>query len=483
MFLARDASSPTVITIFFLLTAIVFSKQSMQAQDNNDLGDPHFHDQLQDGFFLSSGYDEFTDGITGSNDQADNDMSPISRFLHITAPQYTTTTGLPQLLMDETGAAPSSSSSIPTPGPSSTSKPLDAGDNIHPLIPYSAQLDSFYHPPVPQLPAESSQPERPERQRRPRPCITPYFIPEPRVSWPSQPTTTMAALETMQPAMAPITISAAVQPATPALVVINVRPDVKKQIVDRAKRRIARFVLMTFAMAGTDDEKAALVSLVISEATSVPGMNVTIKTTSSQRQQVTVAWNNTFRKLLAMVRSCLALGYSFYPPVDSSLTPVQFRGRVITALINDTRNPLAFMHKFTVDADGNVTILDGVLNNPLIFHIAIHFIWCSDLSISEFLSTSTSDRLQQLNYAIAAIGAVAKLVLREQTPHPPVILPFTQLEGSETFDDIMCHISNLDHVQKIMFDYQKSHMLNVGDSQVLSTNVLAQLDMMMTRVE
>lgn len=63
-----------------------------------------------------------------------------------------------------------------------------------------------------------------------------------------------------------------------------------------------------------------------------------------------VVWNNAFRKLLVMVRSCLALGYSFYPPLDSSLTPAQFRGRVIAALINDTRNPLAFMHRFTVDA-------------------------------------------------------------------------------------------------------------------------------------
>ncbi|KAG2066511.1 hypothetical protein BDR04DRAFT_1160180 [Suillus decipiens] len=268
MFLAHDASSSTVITIFFLPTAIVFSKQSMQAQDNNDLGNPHFHDQLQDKFFLSSGYDGFTDGITGSNN---NDMSLISRFLHITDPQYMTTTGsLPQSLMDKTGAAPSSSSSIPIPGPSSTSKPLNTGDDIHPLIPYSAQLDSFYHLPVPQLPAESSQPECPERQRRPQPSVTPYFIPEPRVSWSSQPTTTMAALKTMQPVMAPITIPAAVQPAMPALVIINVRPDVKKQIVDHAKQRIARFVLTTFAMAGTDDEKAALVSLAISEATSVP---------------------------------------------------------------------------------------------------------------------------------------------------------------------------------------------------------------------
>ncbi|KAG2096552.1 uncharacterized protein F5147DRAFT_656610 [Suillus discolor] len=295
----------------------------------------------------------------------------------------------------------------------------------------------------------------------------------------------MAALNIMQPAMAPImqpvmAIPTTVQPNMPPLVVINVRPNVKKQIVDCAKRRITRFVLTMSAMAGTDDEKAALVSLTISEATSVL---VTIKTTSNQHQQVMVTWHNTFCKLLAMVQSCLALGYSFYHPLDSSLMPVQFCGHVITALINNICNPLAFMHKFTVDADRNVTILDWVLDDPLIFHVAIYFIWCSDLSISEFLSTSTSHQLQQLNYAITTIGAVAKLVLQEQIPHPPVILPFTQLEGSETSDNIMHHIGNLDSVQKTVFDYQKSHMLNIGDLQVLSTNILAQLDMMMAEVQ
>ncbi|KAG2130429.1 uncharacterized protein EDB93DRAFT_1255911 [Suillus bovinus] len=232
MFLARDASSPTVITIFFFPTAILFSKQSMQAQDNDDLGNPHFHNQLRDEFFLSSGYDEFTDGITSLNN---NVMSPISRFLHITDPQYMTTTGsLPQSLTDEIDAAPSSSSSIPIPGPSSASNPLNAGDNIHSLIPYSAQLDSFYHPPVPQLPAELvSQPSQPTSTMAALDTMQ-HFIPEPRVSQPSQPTTTTAALNTMQPMMPPTTIPAAVQPTT-ALVVINVRPNVKKQIVDRAK--------------------------------------------------------------------------------------------------------------------------------------------------------------------------------------------------------------------------------------------------------
>ncbi|KAG2366008.1 hypothetical protein BDR07DRAFT_1373951 [Suillus spraguei] len=199
MFLALDASSPTMITIFFLPTAIVFSKQSMQAQDNNDLGDPHFHDQLQDRFFLLSGYNGFTDGITGSND-----------------PQYTTTTGsLPQSLTDET---------------------------------------------VPQLPAESSQPEHTERQRRLDPpshhtsYLSPEFLGLSAHNHNGCPRDHAAC-------NGPYHYPPAVQPAMPALVIINVRPNVKKQIVDHAKQRIARFVLTTFAMAGIDDEKAALVFL------------------------------------------------------------------------------------------------------------------------------------------------------------------------------------------------------------------------------
>ncbi|KAG1772878.1 hypothetical protein EV702DRAFT_1201346 [Suillus placidus] len=279
------------------------------------------------------------------------------------------------------------------------------------------------------------------------------------------------------------TIPTTVQPTASAPVVIDVRPKVRKQIVIRAKKRIMRFILTTSAMAGTDNERVTLVSLAISEATSMLGMNVTIKTTSSQHQQVMVAWNNTFRKLLVMVWSCLGLGYSFYPLLDSNLTPVEFWGRVIAALINDTHNPLAFMHKFTVDADANITILQGVLDNPLIFHIVIHLIWCSDLGISEFLSATTPHQLQQLDYAIAAVGAAVKLALREQIPHPPVILPFTQVEGSETFNAIVHHIGGLDGVQKIILDHWKSHMLNIGNSQVLSTNVLAQLDMMMAGVQ
>ncbi|KAG1866754.1 hypothetical protein F4604DRAFT_1928050 [Suillus subluteus] len=496
----------------------------MQAHDNND--NLYFPNQLRDRSFSSSGYDGFVDGFSSLND---NDMSPLSRFLHITNPQYaTTTSSLPQLLTDEIDAAPLSSSSIPTPGPSSsTSELLDTGDSIHPLIPHSAQLDSFYNPPVPQLLAELSQ--RPERYRRPRTSVTLYFIPESRLFWPPEPTTTTVALVTMQPAMAPTitpaisqsmpvmaptisqsmpamtpttsqsmpitipaaatsqsmstTIPTAVQPTAPAPVIINVRPNVRKQIVDHTKRRIVRFILTTSAMAGTDDERAGLVSLVISEATSMPGMNVTIRMTSNQRQQVMVAWNNTFWKLLVMVQSCLALGYIFYPPLDSNLTLVEFRGCVIAALINNNHNPLAFMHKFTVDADRNITILQGVLDNPLIFHVVVHLIWCSDLGISEFLSATTSHQLQQLDYAIAAVGAVVKLALQEQIPHPPVILPFMQLEGSETFNAIVRYIGDLDSVQKIILDHQKSHMLNVGNLQVLSTNVLAQLDMMMAGVQ
>lgn len=61
-------------------------------------------------------------------------------------------------------------------------------------------------------------------------------------------------------------------------------------------------------------------------------------------------------------------------------------------------------------------------------------------------------------------------------------MPFTQLDGRETFDDIVRHIDGLDDVQKLIFNHLKSYMLSVGESQIRSTNVLARLDMMMTGV-
>ncbi|KAG2110106.1 hypothetical protein DEU56DRAFT_762356 [Suillus clintonianus] len=490
------------ITLLMIRTASICFQQSMQPPDDNEY--PHFPGQLQDRFSLS----DYADRNPNLNDQleADDEGDPLSRFLCMTDPQYAMTTSSLKSLTSEMDAPPPTPSSstlepldagdgvypyattnslqlltsemdAPPPAPSSsTSKPLDAGDDVYPVIPYSAQLDSLYNPPVPQMLAGSSQ--HPERNHRPRPSFTPYFIPEPRVLRPPEPTATMAALAipstiaapvasrpstlvplslkfvAMQPAITASGVApaapaifpgpAAVQPTTPAL--INVNSLVKKQILNSAKRRILRFFLTASAMAGTDGERAALVSLAISESSSMPGMNVTIRTTSSEQ---------------------------------SNLQPVQFRGRVITALLNDTRNPLAFMNRFTVDASGHVTILDGVLDNPLIFHVAVQFIWCSDLGISQFLSTSALHRHQQLNYAFGAIGAAVKLALREQIPHPPVILPFTQHEGSETFEDIVRYIGNMDGVQRIVFDYRKSHMLCIGDLQVRSTNVLAQLDMMM----
>lgn len=116
--------------------------------------------------------------------------------------------------------------------------------------------------------------------------------------------------------------------------------------------------------------------------------------------------------------------------------------------------------------DGNIVLLDGVLDNPLIFHVTIHFIWCSDFGIYKFFAPVMSDRLQQVKYAISAVAAVVKLVLQEQLPHPPVIIPFTQLDRKDTFHEIIHYIDGLDDVEKLIFNHQKSHMLNVGDLQL-----------------
>ncbi|KAG2129637.1 hypothetical protein DEU56DRAFT_758132, partial [Suillus clintonianus] len=437
--------------------------QSMQPPDDNEY--PHFPGQLQDRFSLS----DYADRNPNLNDQleADDEGDPLSRFLRMTDPQYATTTSSLKSLTSEMDAPP------PTPS-SSTLEPLDAGDGVYPYATTnSLQLLTprwMLHPPRHLAPANHLMPVmtstlvlRPPEPTAPMAALAiPSTIAAPVASRPStlvplslkfvamQPGITASGVAPAAPAIFPG--PAAVQPTTPAL--INVNSLVKKQILNSAKRRILRFFLTASAMAGTDGERAALVSRDFRVV--MPGMNVTIRTTSSERQQVTAAWNGCFRKLLDMVRSCLALGYTFYPPLESNLQPVQFRGRVITALINDT---------FTVDASGHVTILDGVLDNPLIFHVAVQFIWCSDLGISQFLSTSALHRHQQLNYAFGAIGAAVKLALREQIPHPPVILPFTQHEGSETFEDIVRYIGNMDGVQRIAFDYRKSHMLSIGDSQ------------------
>jgi hypothetical protein len=53
----------------------------------------------------------------------------------------------------------------------------------------------------------------------------------------------------------------------------------------------------------------------------------------------------------------------------------------------------------------------GVLHHTFILHIVISFIWGIGLGLCEFLDNSC----EQLDFTITAIGAVAKLVLQEQT--------------------------------------------------------------------
>lgn len=106
----------------------------------------------------------------------------------------------------------------------------------------------------------------------------------------------------------------------------------------------------------------------------------------------------------------------------------------------------------------------------------IYIVWCSDLGLAEFID----DLQEQLNYTIAAAGAITKLVLCEQLPHPPVVLLLTQLDGKDDFDGIVHHIGNLNNVQKVVFRNYKSYIAIVGRSQQRSTSILAQLDFMIT---
>ncbi|KAG2358235.1 hypothetical protein BDR07DRAFT_1489729 [Suillus spraguei] len=139
---------------------------------------------------------------------------------------------------------------------------------------------------------------------------------------------------------------------------------------------------------------------------------------------------------------------------------IQLVSQAISELTLAIPSMNAFMHRYMVDTNGNVMILDGVLDHPFILNIVVY--------------------IEQLNYAIAVAGAIMKLVLHEQLPHPPVILLLMQLNGKDAFNNIVHHIGNLSDVQKDVFCNYKSYIAIVGRSQQQSNSVLAQLDFMIT---
>lgn len=187
---------------------------------------------------------------------------------------------------------------LPGPGPSSSSSAPHTGDasgGVH-VLPQSQEFNNFYPLPFPQ---SLAGPSHPERFQRGRPSSSaPYFIPEPRLIMHYQPPPPAAnSFNTLQPMMM-TTAAVALQPAddsvVPAVVtphpaiisitptvqqpsppiIINVSHEVKKQIVDRTKRKVTRFLLTPSTMATTDYEKTQLVSQAISESTpAIPGMN------------------------------------------------------------------------------------------------------------------------------------------------------------------------------------------------------------------
>ncbi|KAG1851216.1 hypothetical protein C8R48DRAFT_777912 [Suillus tomentosus] len=316
-----------------------------------------------------------------------------------------------------------------------------AGTTAPTLIPRSAEIDALYPFPPPR--ALQGTIERTQCSRR---IPAPYPLPEPKVMPLS--TTTTSTPQTLQHAtsvdvpvtptiIAPTNLAAPIVPVTPIVISINPAPqqlsapisirvsaDVQKQITRTAKTRLIRYLLTLHAMAGSDMQKREVIDLAIAESTpSMNGMNIRVSnpTTSSQRQQLIGTWTSIFSNLVKVVQTCLPFAFNIYPPVDSNILPDEFRRHA-----------------------GDVTILDGVLDQPFILQMLIHFVWHSGTGLSEFIE----DPLEEFNYLFAAIGAIAKLILFEQLSHPPVVIVHTQLETSEMFNVIFAYIRSLRGAQK-----------------------------------
>ncbi|KAG2153821.1 hypothetical protein DEU56DRAFT_907301 [Suillus clintonianus] len=264
------------------------------------------------------------------------------------------------------------------------------------------------------------------------------------------PAVSVAPIDPFSPvvSIAPIMISIEPAPQQPvAPVTIRVSSDVQKQITVRAKTKLVQYWLTLHAMAGSDAQKRAVVNLAIADA--IPGIigmhvHVSNPTMANQRQQLMGAWTTMFTNLVKLVWVCAPFSFDIYPPQGSNVVPDELRRRVIDAVINDQRHPLAFMHQFTVNSAGDVTILDGVLNNSFILRMVICFVWCSNTGILDCIT----DPLKDFNSIFAAIGAVTKLILFEQMLHPPVTIAHSQLDTSNMFLAILQYIQGLHGVQK-----------------------------------
>ncbi|KAG1781477.1 hypothetical protein EV702DRAFT_1041987 [Suillus placidus] len=94
---------------------------------------------------------------------------------------------------------------------------------------------------------------------------------------------------------------------------------------------------------------------------------------------------------------------------------------------------------------------------PLHIVMMIHFVWCSDTGLSEFIN----DPLEDFNYVFTVIGAVTKLILFEQLLCPLVIIAHMQLNASGIFNIILEHICGFHGAQK----YQYSRLATIFDSK------------------
>ncbi|KAG1886384.1 uncharacterized protein F5891DRAFT_989057 [Suillus fuscotomentosus] len=284
---------------------------------------------------------------------------------------------------------------------------------------------------------------------------TPYFVPQaPRSTTEPQ---TRAAVHMTAP-QTPVVA----EHSTPTLKTVRVSNEDISDAVKGGKVLIGRVMFTKHAMMQKRKKRVAQFEDAIKDSTPrCLEADVVIENfiTNAHRRQVSNALSSIRGKIAQFARDGVFVSYKLFPPRGSTIAAAQ---RHCIAMVNTLIwgiDPLLFMHAYSVDKHGNITI-DAKFQNAFIMAGVIRFVWREGREA--FLSASP---LKAIKYVMASVGSGTHCALQEQRSAVITVDTFGGQHHEEKFKEIVQVFDDLTDEEKLEFESYLQYVLDVGPSQ------------------
>ncbi|KAG1853236.1 hypothetical protein C8R48DRAFT_675903 [Suillus tomentosus] len=330
------------------------------------------------------------------------------------------------------------------------------------FVPPATNLALLRQGEIPQEEVVHTQgPARTTKKRNTRPNLpgTPYLVPQaPRTTTEPQ---TRAATSSQAQTTA-LQIPVATKHSAPTLKTVRVSNDNINDAVKGGKVLIARVMFTKHAM--TQKRKKCVTQFEDAIKDSMPRCleaNVVIENfiTNAHRRQVSNTLSSIRGKIAQFARDGVFMSYKLFPPRGSTIAAAQtHRIAMVNKLIRGI-DPLLFMHAYSVDEHGNITI-DAKFQNAFIMAGVVRFVWCEGREA--FLGASP---LKAIKYVMASVGSGTHCALQEQHSAVITVDAFGGQHHEEKFKEIVQAFDDLTDEEKLELESYLQYVLDVGPSQ------------------